>query len=106
MRVFVLLALLGQFSQSNTGELRLMVTDPDNLPLQSSVELINEAGQIAQHFDTNSDGELVAKRLPFGRYRVEVSRGGFATATTLVDIQSAIPLERHIVLDVAPVQAQ
>ncbi len=106
LRVFILLAVLGQFAQSNTGELRLAITDPDNLPLKSRVELINEAGQIAQHFVTDASGELVAKRLPFGRYRVEVSRDGFAAFTMLVDIESAIPLEQHIVLNIAPVQAQ
>src|SRR5215831_8034215 len=105
LRALFLVSLLsGQFGQSQTGELRLTVTSADNLPLESTVALVSESNQIAQHLDTDARGVLVAKRLPFGRYRLEVSHTGFATHTSLLDIESALPLERHIVLGVAPVQ--
>ena len=35
----VLALALAQFSQTNTGELRLVVTDASGLPVQSTVEL-------------------------------------------------------------------
>lgn len=95
-----------QFGQSNTGELRLSVTDPAGLPMQSAVQLVSEANQLRQDLETDPQGTLVAKRLPFGRYRVEVSRSGFATFTGLVDLQSALPTEYRVTLTLAPIQTQ
>jgi outer membrane cobalamin receptor len=107
IRVLALVSLMaGQFGQSLTGELRLTVTDASNLPLESTVALVSESNQIAQRLETDTQGVLIAKRLPFGRYRLEISHTGFATETTLLEIQSAVPLERHVVLNVAPVQAE
>src|SRR6267143_6003184 len=102
--IFLLLWTAAQFGQSNTGELRLTVTDPDGLPIQSGVQLLSDANQLRQTLETDPQGTLVAKRLPFGRYRLEVSRIGFATFTGLVDLQSALPTEYHVTLGLAPIQ--
>jgi hypothetical protein len=91
--IVLFLAAAAQFAQSSTGELRLRITDPAGLPLESHAALVSEANGFAQAFDTDSDGVILAKRLPFGRYRLEVTRPGFATYTALVDIQSALPTE-------------
>jgi outer membrane cobalamin receptor len=104
--VAVLFVLLAQFAQSTTGELRLTVSDPAGLPLQSQVALVSEANQVAQTLETGTDGMLIQKRLPFGRYRLEVTRSGFATYTALLDIESAVPTEYHVTLTLAPVQSQ
>src|SRR6202011_267819 len=104
--IFLLLFTAAQFGQSSTGEVRLTVRDPGGLPLQSSVALISAANQLAQSLETDAEGRLVAKRLPFGRYRLEVARAGFATYTALLEIQSALPVEYHVTLSLAPVQAQ
>jgi hypothetical protein len=69
MRRFLLLFLISGFplfGQSNTGELRLSVIDPSGLGVKSSVELVCEANQFQQSFETDDGGNLVAKRLPFG----------------------------------------
>src|SRR5229473_2919292 len=104
--LFALLWVAAQFGQSNTGELRLTVTDPAGLPVQSAVELVSEANQLRQTLETDTDGTLVAKRLPFGRYRIEVSRIGFATSAGLIDLQSILPTEYHVTLGLAPLQTQ
>ena len=41
--LFLLLWTVVQFGQSDAGELRLTVTDPSGLPIQSAVELVSEA---------------------------------------------------------------
>jgi TonB-dependent receptor-like protein/carboxypeptidase family protein len=104
--LFALLWMAAQFGQGNTGELRLTVTDPAGLPVQSAVELVSDANQLRQSLETDPEGTLVAKRLPFGRYRVEVSRTGFTTSAGLVDLQSVLPTEYHVTLSLAPLQAQ
>ena len=82
--IFLLFCIAIQFGQSNTGELRLTVNDPGGLPIQSTVRLVSEANQLRQELQTSATGTLVAKRLPFGQYRVEVSRTGFATRTSMM----------------------
>lgn len=104
--LFAFLLAAAQFAQSATGELRLTVTDAGGLSLQSHVRLSSEANQFEESVETSAGGTLVARPLPFGRYRVEVSRDGFAPFTTLLDIQSALPLDYHVTLTIAPVQAQ
>src|ERR1700687_4731055 len=104
--LLVLLWAAAPFGQSNTGELRLTVTDPAGLPIQSTVELVSEANQLRQTLETDTEGALIAKRLPFGRYRVEVSRIGFATSAGLIDLQSILPTEYHVTLSLAPLQTQ
>ena len=104
--VLVLLLTLAQFAQSNTGELRLTVTDPAGLPLQSAVELVSEVNQLRESFETDLQGILVAKRLPFGTYRVAVMRDGFAPLAGLVEVRSALPTDYHVTLSLAPLQTQ
>ncbi len=103
--VFVLL-LTSQFGSSNTGELRLTVTDASGSRLQSGVELVSEANQFRERLETDAQGILVAKRLPFGLYSVAVTRDGFATFAGLVEIQSALPTDYRVTLSLAPLQTQ
>ena len=56
--VSLLVLCLIQFAQANTGELRLTVTDASGLPLKSAVELVSEANQFRQQFDTDELGLL------------------------------------------------
>lgn len=104
--VAALAIAVAQFTQSQTGELRLLVTDPAGFPIQAAVEIVDEANQFRERFATDEHGRLAARRLRFGTYHVTVTREGFADAVSLVDVRSAAPTERHVTLALAPVQAQ
>jgi outer membrane receptor protein involved in Fe transport len=104
--VLIVLLALGQFAQTNTGELRVTVTDASGLPLKSAVELVSEANQFRESVETDAQGTFVAKRLPFGTFRVAVTRDGFATFAGLVEVRSALPADMHVTLSVAPLQAE
>jgi outer membrane receptor for Fe3+-dicitrate len=101
--IAVLLWAIPMLAQSNTGELRLTVTDPSGLRLKSTVELISEANQYDYTFTTDDQGNLDAKRLPYGIYQVQIEAPGFARVSESVEIRSALPLDRTIQLKVAPV---
>ncbi len=88
-------------AQSKTGELRLRVTDPAGLGVKSSIELVSEANQFRQSFITDDSGALDAQRLPFGIYRLQVSREGFAAVSQPVEIRSAVPQQLVIKLSIA-----
>jgi outer membrane cobalamin receptor len=92
--------LLGQ---SNTGELRIRVTDPSGSGVKSSIELVCDANQFRKTFVTDDAGAVATKRLPFGVYRVQVDQQGFAPFTDFLEIRSAVPTEYHLALSLAAV---
>jgi outer membrane cobalamin receptor len=98
-----LLFSIGLAGQTNTGELRLHVTDPDGLAVKSTVRLISDANQFRKALATDDAGHLVAKQLPFGLYRLEVEHEGFAPYVNALEVRSAVPAEFHVTLTIAPV---
>src|SRR5580692_3858291 len=98
---FLFIGVLPLFGQSNTGELRLSVTDPSGLGTKSSVELVSKANQFQGTFETDEAGNLSAKRLPFGVYRLRVEHSGFVPFTGSLQIRSAIPLSFTAKLSIA-----
>jgi hypothetical protein len=100
----VLLFLLPLAGQTNTGDLRLTITDSAGLALKSTVEVVSEANHYRETFETNAEGHLEAKRLPYGIYRVEARREGFTPAASLVEIRSALPKELSLMLSVAEIK--
>jgi len=102
--LFALIVSVQLFAQSNAGGLRLKVVDPTGLGLQSSVELVSESNQFRQMYSTDEAGNLAARNLPFGLYRIEVKRPGFAIQSAAVEIRSAIAAEVRVQLSVAPAQ--
>ena len=95
-----------QFGQSASGELRIAVHDSTGLPVSCQVMLVSEANDISQRLQTNVDGQSVAKRVPFGRYRITIDQPGFSRYDSLVDVDSVVPREYSITLTLAPLQAQ
>jgi hypothetical protein len=99
----VLLWALPLLGQSFTGELRLTVTDPAGLRLKSTVELVSQGNEYRHTFTTDDQGNLDAKRLPYGIYQVQIQAQGFAEVSESIEIRSAVPLDRTIRLKVASV---
>jgi TonB-dependent Receptor Plug Domain len=108
-KVLMIAQLLWAFpivAQSNTGELRLTVTDPAGLGLKSTVELVSQANQYRDTLTTNDQGKLDVPRLPYGIYQIQVQAPSFAEVSEPVEIRSAIPMDRTIKLKVAPVSEE
>lgn len=101
-----LIASIGQFAQSETGELHLRVVDPSGLGVETMVELVNDAQQFRSTFTTNAQGSVIAKRLAFGTYGVFVAAGGFAPFSGVVEVRSVLPTEYRARLTVAGVQTR
>jgi len=98
-----LLWTLPMFGQSFTGELRLTVTDPSGVGVKTTVELVSEANQYRSVLTTDDQGNLDARRLPYGIYQVKIEAPSFAKVSEPLDIRSALPLDRTIRLKVATV---
>jgi outer membrane cobalamin receptor len=88
-------------AQSNTGELRIRVTDPSGLGVKSAVELVSEANQFQKTLTTDGAGDLVVKRIPFGVYRVQIDHPGFAGFRDSLEVRSAVALDYTAKLSIA-----
>jgi TonB dependent receptor/Carboxypeptidase regulatory-like domain/TonB-dependent Receptor Plug Domain len=91
------------FAQANNGELRLNVVDPSGLGVKATVQITSEANQYRNILVTDNQGHAVAQRLPFGKYRLAVSRSGFAELSQSVEIRSSLPAELTIQLKLTTV---
>jgi len=94
--LFILFCGLPLLGQSNSGELRLTVTDPTGLGVRTSVEIVSEANQYRKTLATNDQGHLDIQRLSYGLYQIEVRHPGFANFSESVDIHSSIPIEYNL----------
>jgi Carboxypeptidase regulatory-like domain/TonB-dependent Receptor Plug Domain len=102
----LLSAFLPLAAQTNTGELRLHVTDPSGLAVRATVNVRSEGNQYNNSLATDDSGSVVAKRLAFGSYQIRIEQPGFAPYTQAVEIRSALPLELAAKLTVASASSQ
>jgi outer membrane receptor protein involved in Fe transport len=99
LRVAIALILpVTMYCQTPTGEIRLEVKDPSGADMQASGELENLANGGVKNFQTDTVGTYTFFGLAFGRYRLEISREGFATQSLLIDVQSGTPISRTVTM--------
>ena len=101
-------ALLAGFSllpsaraQHPAGEVRIEVKDPSGAAISASGKLQNLATGNARSFQTDTQGAYAFTSLPFGRYRLEVTAGGFAARTVPVDVHSIQPVTQTVTLSLS-----
>ena len=92
-------------AQSDVAELRLTVKDAAGGNLPAAVELVNEAAHTRQRVQLPPDGSYAFRNLPFGFYRLAVSQPGFATASALLELRSAVPVAREVTLGIQPLES-
>ena len=85
-------------AQTNSGELRIRVTDPSGLAVKTPIQIVSEAIQYRRILSTDDQGMLTLKRLPYGVYQLQIKQPGFAEVSQSVDVHSSIPTEYVIQL--------
>lgn len=98
--------LLLQFAPALSGELRVTVRDLAGLPVRTVVDVQGDAAQVHALVETDTRGVAVARRLPFGTYRITVADAASGRSTGFAEVRSALPMDFHMVLGGAAVQAQ
>ncbi len=86
MTRFVAVAVLlasSALAQRGSGELRLGVTDPAGLGVEAEGLLAAPALHFQVPFRTDAAGNATVRNLPFGSYRLSLSRPGFATGSAM-----------------------
>jgi len=94
----LLLAALILHAQSPQGEIRVQIKDPSGAPMQASGKLARVEGKVARDFQTDAQGMTVLGNLPYGRYRLEISKDGFVTQSVQIDVKSGTPIARTITM--------
>ena len=89
-------------AQTESGQVRLTVSDPSSLALPSSGSLGSDASHTQRVFTTDDQGRFTFDHLPFGIYRLVVEHNGFQKYTTLIEIRSAIPREVAVQMTIQP----
>jgi subtilase family serine protease len=106
--VRVLIALVAcsalALAQRISGQLRLQVTDASGAALRATATLVGQATGVERSFQTDTLGQYTARALPFGRYRLQVDHPGFASYSTIIEIQSQSAVEYRVTLGVAPIE--
>lgn len=89
------------FAQTPTGEIRLEVKDPSGAVMKASGRIESIANRTSRNFETDAQGRYALQDIAYGRYRLTLSAGGFATQTVLLDVRSTAPLARAITMEVS-----
>jgi outer membrane receptor protein involved in Fe transport len=93
---FVFLANLS--AQPPTGSIRLDIKDPSGAPVEAAGKV---AGPVNSRFLSDANGLYTLTGLPFGTYRIEISKTGFARLTLSIDVKSSAPISRTVTLTLA-----
>ncbi len=94
----LLFAALMLRAQNPDGEIRLQVKDPSGAAMQVSGKLESFAPGVRRTFETDPQGSYTISNLPHGRYRLELSKTGFAAQSVLIDVASATSISRIITM--------
>ena len=87
-------------AQSNSGELRLRVTDPFGFGVKTTIQISSEANQYRRILSTDDQGALTLQRLPYGLYQLQIKQPGFEEISQPLDVHSSIPTDYAIQLKV------
>jgi hypothetical protein len=107
-RFFPILLLAGAiaFGQQSGGELRLSVHDAAGAAMPAHAELSSQSSGTHESVDVAADGRYSFKHLPFGFYRLAVTRAGFTPYSELVEIRSELPVARTVALSVQSIHTE
>ena len=97
----MILLALPLMAQSNAGELRVKVVDPNGLAVKAGITLSSSAPELHRSLLTDGTGYVSARNLPFGSYQLIVESEGSLRFAGLVEIRSVLPTEYVVKLSIA-----
>ena len=99
--LFPLLSTSRPLNAQNSGaDLHVEVKDPSGAPTRASGTL---SGPVVRHsFRTDALGSYTFQHLAAGRYRLDVSKIGFATQSITIDLPESGTISRIVTMELAP----
>ncbi|HEY3826171.1 MAG TPA: TonB-dependent receptor [Bryobacteraceae bacterium] len=86
-------------AQKPAAQIHLEVKDPSGAPVDASGNLDGPGGD--RPFHTDSQGTFTFDGLAGGRYRLDVSKVGFATQSSAIDVPESVVVSKTITLSLA-----
>ena len=74
--------------------------------MPARAELVSQATHTEQRVDIPADGRYSFKNLPFGFYRLLVSRPGFASSSELLEVRSELPQSHSVTLGIERIETE
>src|SRR5579864_1948432 len=81
----LLLSGFALFGQLQTGEIRIEVKDQSGSAMEATGTLESLSAGVRRSYQTDAQGTHTFGSLPFGRYRLQVGRTGFATQELMLE---------------------
>src|SRR6266404_3161136 len=100
----VCLASLLGYGQGSSGEIRLEVMDDSGANVEASGSIQGLATGVHREFRTDEKGLRTFTELPYGIYRIDVARPGFAPQSVRVNVRSEVPVTETVTLRVAALE--
>jgi outer membrane receptor protein involved in Fe transport len=86
---------------SSSGEIRLEVKDSSGASVDAAGLVQSLTTSLRRNFRSGAQGAVTLRDLPFGSYRLRISKDGFATHTAVVEVDSA-SVALAVTLEVGP----
>src|SRR2546422_4299165 len=90
------------FPQRISGELRLQVTDPAGGGIRAVGAVVGQATGVERMFETEENGRVTLRGLPLGTDEVVSGGEALSKTTELLEIDSQLPLEHVVRLEISP----
>jgi hypothetical protein len=98
----ILVGTSSGLAQRVSGKLRLQVTDLTSAGLHATGTIVGRITGVDRVFETDDAGRFTVRALPLGRYELTIRSEGFAAKTLPIEIESQLPLEQRVSLEVTP----
>jgi outer membrane receptor protein involved in Fe transport len=93
-------------AQPAAGEIQLAVKDPSGAAVEAAGRLRNLGTGAEQTFQTDARGAYDFRNLPVGKYRIQISKGGFAALSIEIEISAGAPISRTVTLALATARSR
>lgn len=94
------IAALTLFGQAPKGEIQVQVNDPSGAPMEAAGKLESLDHGVSRSFETDAQGMALLQDLPIGRYRLEISRQGFASQSIEIQVQPGAPITAAVMMQI------
>ncbi len=100
-RLHLAITLLGSLvaqAQTPLGQIKVEVKDSSGAAVQADGLLDSVSMSLRRSFRSDAQGAHTVRDLPFGQYRIRISKDGFATQTTVINVNSTAPVTHSVSL--------
>ena len=95
---FTITSSLALLARPTSGEIQVEVRDSSGAGVEANGLIESASSNLRRAFRSDAQGKFTLSGLPFGKYRLRVSKDGFATHLADIDVISGTPLTHSVKL--------